>query len=55
MLAYYSCYKGVLREAKAVNKKLSEEGLTNEIRLKQCIEVKSDYSKSNEEFEKYHN
>lgn len=37
MLRYYTCYKSVLRKAKNINKKLYDESLAIEIKLKQCI------------------
>jgi hypothetical protein len=51
MLEYYSCYKRTLRTAKDSNKKLYEEGLRIEVRLKQCIEIKSSLTKSTADFE----
>jgi hypothetical protein len=51
MLNYYSCYKKTLRGAKDNNKKLYDESLRIEIKLKQCIEVKSSLTKSTFDFE----
>ena len=50
MLNYYSCYKKVLRQSKDNNKKLYEEGLNIEIKLKQCVEIKSTLTKSTKDF-----
>lgn len=51
MLNYYSCYKKVLRQSKENNKKMYEEGLNIEIKLKQCVEIKSAMTKSTKDFE----
>lgn len=50
MLNYYSCYKKVLRRSKENNKKMYEEGLSIEIKLKQCVEIKSTVTKSTKDF-----
>lgn len=46
MLKYFDCYKGIMREARGINKRVYEESVDIDRQLKHCIEVKSNFSKS---------
>lgn len=54
MLNYYTCYKNVLKISKQVNKRLYDEGLDIEKKLKHCLEIKSNFSNNNADFEEHH-
>lgn len=51
MMDYYACYKRTLRSAKDNNKRLYDEALKIEVKLKQCIEIKSTVTKSTADFQ----
>ena len=46
IIHYFDCYKSVLRKTRATNKRVYEESVEIERKLKQCIEVKSNFSSS---------